>query len=132
MSTNENEWERLEAALRKVRPARLPADFLQRLTSEAPPLPSELRAQSVQLERSAAPASVRSSETGTRFARLPLVLRWLVPATAVLAVGFIVWRSNLPATRGPEIAVSPMKADDVQIDQQLVSTFDAVAPLPSG
>jgi hypothetical protein len=25
-----------------------------------------------------------------------------------------------------------LKADDVQIDEQLVSTFDAVAPLPSG
>jgi hypothetical protein len=56
----------------------------------------------------------------------------MVPATALLVVGVIVWQANLPARRGSEAAGSPMKADDVQIDQQLVSTFDAVAPLPSG
>jgi hypothetical protein len=61
-----------------------------------------------------------------------LVLRWLAPAVAVVVVGAIIWRANLPAGRGPETISTPIKADDVRIDQQLVSTFDAVAPLPSG
>ena len=61
-----------------------------------------------------------------------LVLRWLVPATAVLVVGVIVWRANVPTGRGPQAANNPVRANDVQIDQQLVSTFDTVAALPSG
>jgi hypothetical protein len=56
----------------------------------------------------------------------------MVPATAVLVLGVVLWQAKPLARRGPATAASPMKADDVQIDQQLVSTFDTVAPLPSG
>lgn len=138
MSTNDNELERLEAQLRSVSPARPPAAFLQRLKSETAALVAERRAQSAlaaqpaQPERTAARETVRASEPAARSSWLPLLLRWLVPATAVLVVGAIIWRANLPAGRGPETASTPVKADNVQIDQQLVSTFDAVAQLPSG
>jgi hypothetical protein len=59
-------------------------------------------------------------------------MRWLIPAAATLVVGAVIWRVNLPAARGPEISSTPVKANDVRIDQQLVSTFDTVAQLPSG
>jgi hypothetical protein len=50
----------------------------------------------------------------------------------MLVISAILWRANLPAGRRPELASTPVKADDVRIDQQLVSTFDAVALLPTG
>jgi hypothetical protein len=132
MPANENELEQFEAKLKAVRPARPPADFLQRLQSEAPALVSARRAQSVQPDLSPAPARIPSAEPAARPFWLPLLLRWMVPATAVLVLGLVLWQAKPPARRRPETAGSPMKADDVQIDQQLVSTFDAVAPLPSG
>src|SRR5437016_3691293 len=109
MTTNENELERFEAKLRGVRPARPPADFLQRLQSGAPTLMSDRLRQLVPQDSSSGPAPVRSSEPAARSFWLPLLLRWLVPATAVLAVGAIVWRANLLPGRGPESAGSPMK-----------------------
>jgi hypothetical protein len=49
-----------------------------------------------------------------------------------VALALILWQANLPSGRETAAPGSPLKADDVQIDEQLVSTFDAVAPLPSG
>lgn len=138
MSMNENELERFEAQLRSVNPARPPAEFLQRLMSETAVLVAERRAQTAlavlaeQSEATATPETVRASAPAARSSWLPLVLRWLVPATAVMALGAITWRANLRTGRGPETARTPVRADDVRIDQQLVSTFDAVAQLPSG
>ena len=135
MSMNENETERFEAQLRCVRPAQPPADFMQRLKSEVPILVTERRTQiapAAPTERGAVPEMLGSSEGTTRPAWLPLVLRWLIPAAAMLIFGAILWRANLPAGRRPELASTPVKADDVRIDQQLVSTFDAVALLPTG
>jgi hypothetical protein len=60
------------------------------------------------------------------------LLRWMVPATALLALAAIVWQANQPGGLVPESSGRPIKADDIQIDQQLVSSFEAVAPLPSG
>jgi hypothetical protein len=138
VSLNNNELESLEAQLRSVSPARLPADFLQRLKTETPALVAQGRAQTTlaaptaQSGRTAAPEIVHSSAATPWSSWVRLVVRWLVPATAMLVVGAIVWRANLPGPRAPEVAGPPVKADDVQIDQQLVSTFDAVAQLPSG
>jgi hypothetical protein len=138
MSMNDNELERFEAELRSAGPARPPAEFLQRLKSEVPALVAERRAQTalaappVRAEVPVAPETARASEAGVWPSWLPLVLRWLAPAVAVLVVGVIVWRANLPAGRRPQTASAPVRADDVQIDQQLVSTFDTVATLPSG
>jgi hypothetical protein len=138
MSMNENELERFAAQLRSVNPARPPAEFLQRLMSETAVLVAERRAHtalavlSERSEGAAAPETACASAPAAWSSWLPLVWRWLVPATAVLVVGAIIWRANLPAGRGPETASTPVKADDVRINQQLVSTFDAVAQLPSG
>ena len=138
MSMNENDLERLEAQLRSVRPARPPADFVQRLKSSPPTRVPELRAQTAlaappaQAQSPAAPETLGASEPAVWPPWLLLVFRWLVPAAAMLVFGAILWRANLPAGRGPETASTPVKADDVRIDQQLVSTFDAMALLPSG
>lgn len=138
MSINENETERFEAQLRCVRPAQPPADFIQRLKSEVPALVAERRAQTAptaspaQVEARTTPELVRGSEPAVWPAWLALALRWLIPAAAMLVFGVIIWRANLPTGPMPEIARTPVKADDVRIDQQLVSTFDAVALLPSG
>jgi len=132
MPANENELEQFEAKLKAVRPAQPPADFLQRLQSETPALVSARRAESAQPDLSPASARIRSAKPAAQPFWLPLLLRWMVPATAVLVLGVVLWQAKPPARRGLETVGSPMKADDVQIDQQLVSTFDAVAPLPSG
>jgi hypothetical protein len=138
VSLNDNELERLEAQLRSLSPAPLPADFRQRLKTETPALVAERRAQTTlaaptaQSGRTAASEIVHASEAPSWASRVRLVVRWLVPATVALALGAVIWRANLPTPRAPEAASPPVKADDVQIDQQLVSTFDAVAQLPSG
>ncbi len=134
---SDNELELLEAQLRSVSPARPPADFLQRLKAQAPAPVAERRAQTTlaappaQPQGTAAPETVRPSVPAAWSSWLPLVLRWLVPA-AVPVIVAIIWRANLPAGRRLQTASAPVKADDVQIDQQLVSTFDTVATLPSG
>lgn len=68
-----------------------------------------------------------------------LLLRWLAPAAAVcaLAATFLVWRPFGPATsHDAKLPSAPEKpaltADDVEVDQQLVGSFDAVAHLPGG
>jgi len=53
----------------------------------------------------------------------------LIPATAVVVAGVMAWRwhpAHLPAETGT------LRADNVQINQDLVSTFDTVEPLPNG
>jgi len=72
----------------------------------------------------------------------PRLLRWLVPAAAVGLVVAMVWRRAEPLVGGPANEFSSpqtsnsaapfLTADEVKIDQQLVSSFDAVARLPSG
>ena len=132
MSMDENEQERFETELRRIRPARPPADFLQRLKSETQALVTERQAELAQPDRPTASAKVRWPKPVAESSWLGPLLRWIVPATAVLAVAAIVWQANLPASRVLATAGSPMRADDVRIDEQLVSTFDAVVPLPSG
>jgi hypothetical protein len=69
------------------------------------------------------------------------VLRLALPAAAVFViVAVVVWRNaSTPkpsATNAKPgsgmIAATPLKADEVKIDQELVSSFDTVARLPGG
>ncbi len=66
----------------------------------------------------------------------PLLLRWLIPATAMV-VAAAVWRTQTPFSLHlrpqPAAENEPApKADDVEIGQELVNSFDTVAALPSG
>lgn len=120
-----NNGDSFETELRRVRPATPPADFLARLQA-ARPVPDR-------------PIAERTVPATLDFWRL--FLRFLVPAAALVAIGGIVWRAALPLSpvtapptgkAAPLAAVPALKANNVQIDRELVSSFDAVARLPGG
>jgi hypothetical protein len=99
--------EQFEAELRHHQPAPPPAELLARLRA-ARTVPSPGPAKST--------AKLRD---------LWLALRWwLAPAAAVLVAALLILRAHLPT---PEV-----KADDIQIQRELVNSFDTVAKLPSG
>ncbi len=118
----DQELEKFEAELRRMKPARPPEGFHINLKID-----SQLAKEFC---RGVDPVEERS------FGWLQW-LRWLVPATAVIAFTALLLRDNNFGTKETNLAASaaatPMiKADDVKIDQELVTSFDAVAKLPSG
>jgi len=122
---SENDLDLIEAA-------RPPEDFLARLVA-ASPTRSEAGAPPPRARHAAAGGAVRLS---TLWRHWP---RWLIPAvaTVLLVVGFPLLRPGglKPRAREPGLAVGArpaLKADDIQIDRQLVAAFDAIAHLPDG
>ena len=113
---NDRELENLEAELRRVVPAPPPEEFMARLLAAKPALPAVRTKPLVRLRPSAG------------FDLSAWLMRWLMPATAVVIGMLVVWRVNLPGAN----AAPALSADNVQIDEQLVSDFDTVAPLASG
>jgi hypothetical protein len=118
---NEQEQEIYEAELRRARPARPPGAFLARLQAAKPdPEPAK--------PSMSRPVSARPGWLD--------LLRWLAPVTAVVALSLLVWRVNYSpessVEKKPPGAASGLMADDVQVDQELVSSFDVVAKLPGG
>lgn len=121
----EREQKEFEATLRKTRPVKLPEELRSRLLAAAPPKKA----------RSATPWPALAVLGWLR------VLRLAIPAAAALLIAaVVVWRIALPPrltttsskTTSGIVATSPLKADDVKIDQELVSSFDTLARLPSG
>jgi hypothetical protein len=118
---NEPEQEKFEAELRRAAPARLPEHFMARLQA-ARPVPEPVKRTSPQ------PPVAR-----------PVFWGWLhslAPATAV-AVGVLLvwWLAFYPRAarkESPAAAASGLMADDVKVDEELVSSFDVVATLPGG
>ena len=111
-----------EAELRQLQPAKLPEDFAARLDAA--------RSGTV-AGRSDQPAPV--SPAVSWWDRL----RWLIPATAAacLAGALLVVRVHHAGKPGPvstTAAPPALLADDVEIDRQLISSFEAVATLPGG
>jgi hypothetical protein len=117
-----NEHELLETELRQLRPARPPETLMARLAAAQPkPADDELQTR----------PALQAQQTD--WARL--LWRWLAPAVAVLLVAAVVWRVSLPGKSEPGrpmTAAPALKVDDVQIERELVSSFDAVGRLPSG
>ena len=88
------------------------------------------------------PKAIRS----VRKSSLPwglLALRWLTPATALVLLSALLWHdqhqqgASEPLTQPPPPPPKPeetptIAADKVQIGEELVSSFDTVARLPSG
>jgi len=118
---SERDYELFEAELHRLKPARLPDQLHARL-EDLPPAAlaqSEVRRPS----RATAPGGW-------------LWLRWLAPATvAVLAVLVVVsqgdhYRNTSPPAISP--SVPSLWADQVEIDQQLLGSFDTVAEMPDG
>jgi hypothetical protein len=121
----EQEQKQFETALRKTRPVKLPEELRSRLLAVAPPIKA----------RSAPPWPALAILGWLR------VLRLALPAAAVVLVAAaIVWRNASPsklAETAPKsasgmVGTAPLKADDVKIDQELVSSFDTLARLPGG
>jgi hypothetical protein len=118
---NEHEQEKFEADLRRIRPARLPEDFMTRLQAARPEAETLHRTQ--------------SQPTG-----IPLwqnLLRWLAPVVALGAIVLVVTKVHFKPKPGADAkpladAAYGMKADDVRVNEELVSSFDVVAKLPNG
>jgi hypothetical protein len=112
--------EQFEAELRSQRPAEPPPELMARLTAARPRL-----------------QTIRPRQTATLRELWTFLRPWLAPATAVIAVGLIVWQLQPPAPRAPgkqtpPASVATMKGDDVHIERELVNSFDTIALLPSG
>ena len=110
----DHEQNRFEAELRRTRPAKLPEDYWSRLLEAARPT----EASPVAL----GPAPVVMG--------LQRVLRFLIPATVAASVILVSWRVGLQPKNAVVSPAAP--PDEVHIDQDLVSSFDALARLPSG
>ena len=118
---NEREHELFEAELRRLKPARMPDEFESRLNAQAP-VPSHEFAS-----RSRSQMSLLDTSSW---------LRWLAPATA-LALALLAVLSQLHRGRNSAPPITPasvpaLKADLVEIDRQLLGSFDAVADMPDG
>jgi hypothetical protein len=119
------EQQEFEAALRRTRPVKLPEELRSRLLAAAPPIKA----------RSAPPWPALAVLGWLR------VLRLALPAAAVVLIAaVVVWRSASPSkpkainstSNSGMVATTPLKADEVKIDQELVSSFDTIARLPGG
>ncbi len=117
------ETEQFEAELRRLRPAKPPEEFLARVGR-----PPELRVLRASRGPRAWPA------LGTWWRRL----QWLAPAAAAIIIAAVLLarhqlgdhpnaRQSYTGTSKPTI-----KADQVEIDRELLAAFDAVATLPGG
>ena len=109
---NDREHDLMEVELQRLKPAKPPQELMDRLLAAVPaPVTKPQRPE-------------RESGSGDW---LRLWLRWLVP---VSAVGLVVFVSVYQFPWA--IQSEALKADDVQINHKLVSSFDAVAELPDG
>jgi hypothetical protein len=120
---NEFEPELLETELQRLKPAPPPEEFMERC---ADTFAAEVGHQNMTHVATHHPAA------------LGRLLRWLAPVTAAAAIATLFFikpstrSTKVPAPGLPAQAGEAMKADDVEIIQELVATFDAVAHLPSG
>ncbi|MFO1512027.1 MAG: hypothetical protein U1F83_03790 [Verrucomicrobiota bacterium] len=123
----DQELEKFEAELRQIKPVKLPDELVARL--QASDLPAPARPQK----------TISQSTTTLGFRQ---ILRLLIPATAVICIVAVIWRGNQASNKkttpnaSPQVAAttkSPLlKADNIEIGKELVSSFDAVAMLPGG
>ena len=121
----DQEQNRFEAELRERRPRRVPEDLWSRLLAPAA-RPSRAR-------------QVASPWSAPVAVGLQRVLRFLVPVAGVAVLTLLLWhrsmqRENPPMTHSqpPASAATRAQADDVKVAQDLVTSFDTVAKLPSG
>ena len=120
--------EQFEAWLQRQKPATPPADLLKKLTAAEPDLGPVAAARSPR-----ASESVGSAWRGF-WIRLGW---WLAPATVLVIVSLVLIRAHMGSGGQPRktdlLANTPaVKADDIEIQSELISSFDTVARLPSG
>jgi hypothetical protein len=154
---NSREEKKIEAELKRVRPAGVPAPLMKRLMAARAALDLECKKDERKVEANFSQSQLAETEAGRTgdvheprpswlqgFRRpraavygggIVSLWRWLVPAAALAVALAAAWWLHLPrASRNPSMETKSglVKADDVQIDRELVSTFDAVAPMPGG
>ena len=157
---NDSDQDQFEADLRNLAPARPPAALMSKLAAARPQ--SEDVPAGLGLQRSSGafrwgPGSPKRQRAGTlqnagahaRVAPRPqpstinyqpvwrLLRRWLAPAAALgvmlALLVWLVWQERRQHGRLAAAGDKPaLKADKVELDQQLVGMFDAVARLPDG
>ena len=122
----DHEQTNFETALRGIKPAKPPDELIARL-------------------REAWPKDC-SAKAPRRIFAVPVffrIARWGIPALAVALVSAVIWSGNFPPTSHrprPTSSVQPstaavvpaLKANDVRIDEELISSFDTIARLPDG
>jgi len=116
----EKEQERFESDLRRIAPAPAPADLMERLRA---------------VRNFSQPASRPEPRRSSGMIDFFLGLRWVMAATSVVVAAILFVRMETrPAAeaRKSSPATVPIKANAVQVDHALVSSFDAVAQLPDG
>jgi hypothetical protein len=119
---NEFDPDQFESELKTLRPKKPAQETVERIVAE--------------LSRQPAPGLPRrSAEQAPEFGWN--LFHWLLPATAATAVAVLIWAehqgSHPQQTRSTASSSrAGLKADQVEIDRQLVANFDAVARLPSG
>jgi len=119
----DHELETFAASLRQIKPGRLPEEFHERL-------------RSVPWQPVVPPIAHRQPIAVT--ANFGWLWRSLIPATAAIIIA-VVWlgRQSSNSTRSPQTpplaSTAPsLEVDTVEWSQELLSSFDAVATLPSG
>lgn len=122
----DQEQVQFEAELRQIKPVKLPEELGIRL--RALDSPNFARAPRTTSPPLATPGIVQ-------------ILRWLIPATALIVITLALWPGKRTGnqqgveTSAPAIASTApalLKADNIQIGKELVSSFDTVATLPGG
>ena len=117
----ENELARFEAELKRAQPARLSEKFMAKLRA-AKRGNGALDRESLQSEGVWRPGWS--------------LWAWLSSALAVIAVGFIVVHGKLHrqlnSIQQPLAIDYGLKADDLQVNQELISSYEVVATLPTG
>src|SRR3982751_6013918 len=123
---NQFDPESFEAELRELKPSRVPDEFIKRMEERLSPSTSQLP-----------PRGNRPSPGIIRFQN---IWRWLVPASAIAAavVAILFLRAPTQSARPQQTqtafaaATPALEADNVEMAQELVASFDAVGHLPTG
>jgi hypothetical protein len=120
---NDSELDAFEKELRLLRPSRPPGALTRQLLAAAPAPAPGTRSTACH-ESGNSPAWPFAQWFG-----------WLAPTMAVLICGLFVWMSEQRVSKQGIPAhgmADRLRADDISVDQHLVSSFDAIAELPDG
>jgi anti-sigma-K factor RskA len=123
---NQFDPELFEAELRELKPSRAPSEFIEKLEERLCPSTTQL--------------PPRANPPSPKVIHIPNIWRWLVPASALAAavVAILLLRAPTQSARPQQTqtSVAPatpaLEADNVEMAQQLVASFDAVGHLASG
>ena len=115
---NHPELESFETELRSLSPAQPPAELLERLAARRP-----------------VPAQVLKAQAGAPGRTWVDVLNWFMPATAVAALvigGLVLMAPHTGKSPAGVAAVPSAPEETVEIDRELLASYDAIAQLASG